>query len=243
MAESSAFVLGLPKARVFTSGGVPRLVAELAEVSIDFATEVKALESVKRIAVGHVVTGQKITGKAKQLAVQPWVEAQKIGATHATGRLVTVDDEAGSVPGSSTYTISVTHSANWTRDLGVTLTADGTALTPVTGTPSAGEYSVAAGVYTFNVAQASAAVKISYVWSDSTTGEKVTLSNANQGEATAYILIGDTTLESKTLHLELLSVVFTKGGLAMSKDNQTSPEVEFVVQAPTGVSPVVFSVG
>jgi hypothetical protein len=49
----------------------------------------------------------------------------------------------------------------WASDEGVTY-ADGTALTPVPVAPSAGQYSVAGGIYTFNVADADAAVLISY---------------------------------------------------------------------------------
>ncbi len=73
-----------------------------------------------------------------------------------------ISNEAATVPGSVAYTVTVqAPNGSWGRDDGVTL-ANGTALTKVTGAPGALQYSVAAGVYTFNVAQASAAVLISY---------------------------------------------------------------------------------
>lgn len=49
----------------------------------------------------------------------------------------------------------------WASDAGVTYSND-TALLPVAGTPSAGQYNVASGVYTFAAADAGAAVLISY---------------------------------------------------------------------------------
>jgi hypothetical protein len=240
MSELSPFVFGLPTARVLTTGKAPRVIAELAEVEISISTEIKALESVKCIASGHVITGRKITGKAKQLAVQPWFEAQKIGGVHSVGHLVTVESEALTIGASPTFTATVEGSATFTRPLEVK-TADGELLVPVTGTPEAGEYSVVAGVYTF--ASQLTGVTASYVKSVAATGETVTLSNTNQGEATAYALIGESTTEGVTMHVEISSLVFTKGGLSMSKDNQTSPETEFTVQAPAGVNPLVITMG
>ena len=50
----------------------------------------------------------------------------------------------------------------WASDLGVTLSASGAALTVTAGAPGPGQYSVAGGLYTFNAAQAGAAVTIAY---------------------------------------------------------------------------------
>jgi hypothetical protein len=50
----------------------------------------------------------------------------------------------------------------WASDQGVVFSATGAALTAVTGTPSTGQYSVTAGVYTFAAADAGKAVQISY---------------------------------------------------------------------------------
>lgn len=52
-------------------------------------------------------------------------------------------------------------SQTWLTDAGVTY-ANGTALTAVTGAPSAGQYAVTAGAYSFNAADIGATVLISY---------------------------------------------------------------------------------
>lgn len=73
-----------------------------------------------------------------------------------------IGNEAHTVPAASTYTVTVdAPQGKWAVDEGVTL-ANGTALTKVASAPAALQYSVADGVYTFNAAQASAAVLISY---------------------------------------------------------------------------------
>ncbi len=59
------------------------------------------------------------------------------------------------------YTITVTNAATFALDVCVTRD-DGTVFTAVTGTPGAGQYKVAAGVYTFNAANAGNTFDIAY---------------------------------------------------------------------------------
>lgn len=61
------------------------------------------------------------------------------------------------------YTITVTQSALFAIDQGVTRD-DGTVFTKVTGTPAAGEYKVAAGVYTFNAANGGDTFAVRYAY-------------------------------------------------------------------------------
>jgi hypothetical protein len=66
------------------------------------------------------------------------------------------------VPGSP-YSITVTNAASFVLDKGVTY-ANGTALVPVASAPTVGQYAVAAGVYTFNAADAALTLTISYTF-------------------------------------------------------------------------------
>lgn len=86
---------------------------------------------------------------------------QNVLVVYRAGYLI--QGEAAAVPGVSAYTVTpAAPYGAWAADAGVTL-ANGTALTKVTGAPAALQYAVsAAGVYTFNVAQATAAVLLSY---------------------------------------------------------------------------------
>lgn len=82
-----------------------------------------------------------------------------VTVSYAAGFLVS--NEAQTIPASAPFTLSTL--AYWNAgDRGVTY-ADGTALVSVTGAPAAGQYSVDTdGLYTFNAADAGAAVLISY---------------------------------------------------------------------------------
>jgi Conserved hypothetical protein 2217 (DUF2460) len=70
-------------------------------------------------------------------------------------------EENGTIPATpGPYTITVAQAAAFVEDLGVT--KGGVPMTPVASAPAAGQYSVAAGVYTFNAADEDDAVVISY---------------------------------------------------------------------------------
>jgi hypothetical protein len=74
-----------------------------------------------------------------------------------------VSGESGTVPAApGPYNVTAAAPFGpWASDSGVTF-ANGTALTAVAGSPAAGQYNVAGGVYTFAAANAGAGVLISY---------------------------------------------------------------------------------
>ena len=86
---------------------------------------------------------------------------QNVVINYAAG--YAVEGENATVPAApGPYTVTAAAPFGpWASDAGVTYSND-TALAPVSGTPSAGEYNVASGVYTFAAADAGAAVLISY---------------------------------------------------------------------------------
>ena len=78
---------------------------------------------------------------------------------HAGFRVLNEAQTVG--PATGVDALSAQVALSWLGDLGVTL-ANGTPLAPVPASPAAMQYSVADGVYLFNVAQALAPVLISY---------------------------------------------------------------------------------
>jgi subtilisin family serine protease len=71
--------------------------------------------------------------------------------------------EYGIIPAAAPFTVTVANVAAWASNNWVAYYVEYTALKLVTANPAAGEYSVAAGVYTFNAADAGKAILISYV--------------------------------------------------------------------------------
>ena len=95
-----------------------------------------------------------------------WVAPQNIKVTYVAGYLIS--KEAQTVPASpGPYTITVTQPQGiWCRDNGVVYAATGVALTPVLTLTGAGQYIVGPdstpGLYTFDAADAGAALLVSY---------------------------------------------------------------------------------
>jgi hypothetical protein len=74
-----------------------------------------------------------------------------------------VQNEAQAVPAASPFQLSAfSPYGPWGSDLGATYTATGAPLTPVSASPSAGQYAVSGGTYTFSAADAGQSVSISY---------------------------------------------------------------------------------
>lgn len=108
-------------------------------------------------------------------AIGPYSEPVGQVDTANTINLYALIAENGTVPSSGPYTVTVAHAAAFTEDHGVTI--GGTPLTKVSGSPGAMQYSVAAGVYTFNSAQHGAAAIISYRYLIAPAAYTVTLPN------------------------------------------------------------------
>jgi hypothetical protein len=86
------------------------------------------------------------------------------------------DAEAHTVPVTpGPYTVTVTNSADFVEDLGVTIA--GVPMTLVTGAPAAGQYSHVLGVYTFNAAQQGVAIAITYRYTASLSDYAITMPN------------------------------------------------------------------
>jgi endoglucanase Acf2 len=113
-------------------------------------------------------------------------------------------DEAGTIPGTP-YQVTVTHSGTFVTDYGVIDTLTGTQLTKVASSPATGQYSVAAGVYTFAAADTTKTVKISYSYTDSTAGATITLANQLMGFAPEFRAFLFSAFRTKRLGIELYS--------------------------------------
>jgi hypothetical protein len=102
-------------------------------------------------------------GRMQKLALRGscfWRGLQNVSVAYQAG--YQVSGEAALVPFAAPYEIvAEAPYGDWASNVGVSY-ANGTALTAVAGTPSAGQYSISAGTYTFAAADAGAAVRLSY---------------------------------------------------------------------------------
>lgn len=118
----------------------------------------------------------------------------------ATGIKILSAREQHTIPADTAYTATVTHTTGWV-DLGVVYAATGIPFKAVTTPSGAGEYSAATGIYTFNIADASAVIQISYTYT-AATGKTLTVNQQLMGYGPVFELwLADPYQGNNGLHL------------------------------------------
>ncbi len=215
-------------------GGNPLRLGALQDVSVEFSGDIKALFGQYQFPLDVARGKTKIEGKigTANIDVSAWNQLFFGGTvTNASEKRQAVN-EAGTVPAMSTYTITVTNAASFFLDLGVNLVTTGAPLKQVASAPATGEYSVAAGVYTFNAAQASAAVLINYLYTATTVGSgSLTINNNLMGTTPKFQLVCSQVYNAKSFVLMLYSAVSDKLSMPLKQDDFMMPEISFQAQA------------
>lgn len=196
------FGAGVMIATPNVSNPTPVRLGVLQEVNIDISFTTKQLHGQYQFPVAIGRGTAKITGKAKFAEINSAALALFLGVNPAANSVLIAESEAGSVPGSSSYVITVANSANFDADLGVVYAATGQPLTRVASGPTAGQYSVSAGVYTFASGDASAAMLLTYSYTTNASPAKtITITNPLLGAGQQFqvdCLIYDPTLNQQT---------------------------------------------
>jgi hypothetical protein len=184
-AEPIMFGTGRMLARQNLSSGVasPLEFGALQDVSVEFKTDIKKLYGRFSYAIATADGKAEIMVKAKSGSIKADLfNRVYFGATSTATQKKYADGEAGLIPSSSTYTVTVANASTFVEDWGVTNAVTGLQMTQVASGPAAGQYSVAAGVYTFAAANAGVAVVITYSYS-TTAGFKIPITQTSMGAA------------------------------------------------------------
>lgn len=166
----------------------------LQGVDIDESFEVKELYGSNQFPEDIGRGKAKIQISAKIAAVDPIMfNSLFYNSTLAGGEIkASIAELAGSggaIPGSP-YALTVSNSATYATDLGVYNTTTGRWMTRVASAPATGQYSIAAGVYTFAAADTTNVVQISYTYtvaSATGVGSTITIANTALGNAPAQV--------------------------------------------------------
>lgn len=179
--QLGSFGSGILYATPSGSNATPLQIGALQDCSAELSRTVKSLYGQYQQPLATGGGELKASLKAKMGYINAGVYASLFyGTSISTGTVSLSSNEPGTVPAVTTYTITVVNSATFAKDLGVTY-ADGNPMTQVASSPAQGEYSVAAGVYTFAAADASAAVLISYEYTSASAGSTVAVGQILQG--------------------------------------------------------------
>lgn len=208
-------------------GGAPLKFGALQDVSIDLSADIKELYGQYQFALDTARGKTKVEWKASSgnIDATAFNEVYFGQIVDAGDELLQVFNETGTVPAMAAYTVTVANGAAFVMDLGVYFATSGLPLRQVPSAPAAGEYSVSAiGVYTFNVAQASAALLFNYLY-EGTNGGTLTISNQLMGSTPKFQLVASQVYDGKSFTIILYSAVADKLSLPLKQDDYLIAEL------------------
>lgn len=230
------YVFGAGSVYGIDAAGAALPFGVLQDISVEFNGDIKQLFGNQQFPVAVARGKSKIEGKSSFADFDAKTfNALFFNQSLATGSIRQAVNEAASVPGSSTYTVTAANGAQFDQNLSVFLVSTGLPLKQVAlaATPAVGEYKVdpATGIYTFNVAQASAALLLNYLYKVPASGETLTIDNTIMGEAPTFGLILREKFQGKEMVLRLYSATSEKLGFGLKQDDFSIPELSFQCQA------------
>ncbi len=198
------------------------------EVTIEETATIKELHGQFQRAIVEARGTIKTTGKAKVARISGLAFAHLFyGVTPVAGQLATAFAEAGTIPASSPFTLTVANAGEYSDDNGVVYLATGFPLTKVATTPDAGEYSVSAGVYSFNAADTAKAVLVSYTYSVIGSGHKLMVTNQLLGTTPTFQAQFYTTFQGQAVSLKLNNCTSSKLSFKTKLEDFVMPEFDF----------------
>jgi hypothetical protein len=211
-----------------TAFGIPQ------DQSIDFKRSVKSLFGENQLAA-DVSSGQmEVTGKVSLGTLNARMFADLLfGVTGAAGQRNLANKEPGVIPATTPFTVTVANSATWLMDEGVINAVTGKPMTRVASGPITGQYSVAAGVYTFSTTDSGAAVFISYTYSVASTGETLTLVNMPMGKIGNFTAVMQFIWGAEQSLLSLNNCMSAGASLATKLDDYAKPSFDFQAACDT----------
>lgn len=210
------------------------------DMALSFSGDIKELFGQNQFALDVARGKVKIEGKAKFAQINaPIANAIFFGGTVTPGQVLSAYQEAGPIPASTPFTVTVTHSATFLNDLGVHLLSDGTPLTKVASGPTTGQYSFAAGVYTFAAADEGINVLIDYTYS-ATTGFTMASGNPLMGNTPKFAATFTQQYGGNTTTITMPNCVGSKFSLPTKLDDYVMEEFDFQAFSGTG-SPITIS--
>ncbi len=214
--------------RTDIANATPLNFGSVQEVTIEETATIKELYGQYQRPLAAARGTIKTTGKAKLARISGLAFANLFyGVTPSTGQIATSFAEAGAVAAATPFTLTVANAGTFVNDEGVLYAATGLPLTKVASTPSAAQYSVASGVYTFNSADAGKAVLTSYSYTFGGSGQKFAVANQLLGTTPTFQAVFYTSFQGQAISLQLNNCTSTKLSFQTKLEDFVMPEFDF----------------
>lgn len=177
-------------AGVAVANPTPLLFGTMQDTEVDISGEIKSLYGQNQFPVAVGRGKGAVKGKSKFASIYGGhFETLIFGQAGSSGIIADVYDTTGAAIPTTPYQVTVAppSSGTWSRDLGVISAATGRPMARVSSAPATGQYSVAAGVYTFAAADTALVMYINYAYTaSSTVARKGTVVNQPMGYAPTF---------------------------------------------------------
>ena len=233
MTNSLFFGSGVLVATPAGANQTPIEFGVLQDCSVDFSFTPKPLLGQFQMPVAVARGAGKISGSAKFADIRGAVFNQlffpSANVTSTTGQLLWAYQEAGSI-GTSPYTYTTVNSATFNADEGVRFASNGVPLTRVASAPAAGQYSLSAGVYTFNTADNGKAILVTYTYTQTVVGSRQVIGNPLMGVTTTFqidLYQTNPNVSGQQWSLRLYSCLASKLTFATKLEDWNIPQFDF----------------
>lgn len=232
----SGLLFALPSGGNQPTNPSPVQIGVMQNVKMTFSGDIKELYGQLQYPVDTAVGKKSIKGSFSfaQMTLQAWNNIFFGELATGTGGRVISLNQSGTVPASTPWTVTPTvpGGGTWNQDAGVYYAATGVQLQPVPSSPTQGEYSVSAGVYTFAAADEGVAVLFNY-WYTTSTGSSLTINNHTMGWGPIVSLDLSLPYQGTGNNLLLQNVRISKLDLSTKLDDYTMTDSDFSAFANT----------
>lgn len=207
----------------------PVVLGILQEVSLDLSVDVKKLYGAAMYPVAVAQGKGSISLKAKYADISAAILGSLFFGQAATAAIkAMVTGIAGVVPGTPfQLTPAVPSSGAWVGDLGVFNADDGSQYVRVASSPTTGQYSVSAGVYTFAAADVADNVLFSFEYSaTSSSASLFTINNRDMGYTPSFAVMLQGSYDGKKLTAKFYRGVSSKLALPFKNEDFAVPDFD-----------------
>lgn len=220
--------------RTDVTPSTPVNVGLVNEVSYDLKGTTKQLFGQNQYPVLVARGTIKASGKIKAaVASGRALNDAFIGGTWTAGTQYAMQTTAATPIPTTPFQITPTvpSSGTWDVDLGVLNSATGVPMTKVTSAPAAGQYSVAAGVYTFSsadqVSGVSVIISFAYHYATGAAGQFQIVTNQPIGTTPTFQLDFQTILYGVTWYVRFYNCIMSSYALNHKLEDFAMPEFDF----------------
>jgi hypothetical protein len=236
----SGVLIGTP------TGGSPINFGLVQEVTLNVAASTKALYGQYNFPVAIGTGTKKMTGKAKMARVSGQALGSLFfGVPPIAGVTQTQFGEATTVPSATPYAYTTSNHTTFVADQGVVYASTSLPFKQVASSPTTGQYTVSAGVYTFSSGDAGASVLISYTYTVPSSGESIAVSSQLIGPSMVFSanLFASDPGTGKQFSVWLYNCVADKLAFGTKLEDFLIPELDFQCFANAGGQVCQFNFG